>query len=57
MNTFTMRDPARGIDIDVRMGPWSEELVEIEPLQEGIYGFICRVEGHEQDMTGALTVR
>lgn len=57
MHTFTLKDSARGLDIDVRLGPWSEQIVEFGPFQEGVYGFICRVEGHEEDMTGAITVR
>jgi len=57
LHTFTIKDSDRGIDIDVKVGPWAEELVEIEALDAGAYGFICRVEGHEEDMTGVLTVR
>jgi hypothetical protein len=56
LHTFTIEDEAKGVDIDVRLGPWSEQIVEIDPLEAGIYGYICRVEGHEEDMTGALTV-
>ncbi|HEU0075129.1 MAG TPA: cupredoxin domain-containing protein, partial [Dehalococcoidia bacterium] len=53
LHTFTLKDSARGLDIDVRLGPWSEQIVEFGPFQAGVYGFICRIEGHEEDMTGA----
>ncbi len=57
LHTFTLRDSDRGIDIDVRLGTWSEQIVEVGSLPAGTYGFICRVEGHAEDMTGVLTVR
>ena len=50
MHTFTIDD----LDIDVKMGPWTEEIVVIESQQPRILGFICRIEGHEEDMTGAI---
>jgi plastocyanin len=56
LHTFTIEDDAKGVDVDVKLGPWSEQIVEIDALEPGIYGYICRVEGHEEDMTGALTV-
>jgi hypothetical protein len=52
-HTFTIHD----LDIDVFIGPWSEKLVELEPLEARIYGFICRLEGHKADMTGAIDAR
>jgi hypothetical protein len=57
LHTFTVKDSAKGIDIDVHIGPWSEQVIELAGLAPGTYGFICRVEGHEQDMTGVVTVR
>jgi hypothetical protein len=57
IHTFTIEDAARDIDIDHKMPPFSEKVVELEGLQAGTYGFICRVVGHEEDMTGVLTVR
>jgi hypothetical protein len=57
LHTFTIEDDDRDVDIDVKMGAWSEQVYEIEGLEPGTYGFICRVEGHEEDMTGVLTVR
>jgi hypothetical protein len=52
-HTFTIHD----LDIDVFIGPWSEKLIELPPLESRIYGFICRLEGHKADMTGAIDVR
>jgi hypothetical protein len=52
-HTFTIHD----LDIDVFIGPWSEKLIELEPLEARIYGFICRLEGHKADMTGAIDAR
>ena len=57
MHTFTIKDDGRDIDIEEKMGGWSEQIVEIDALEPGVYGFICRVEGHEEDMTGMLTIR
>jgi uncharacterized cupredoxin-like copper-binding protein len=57
LHTFTMKDKGRGVDTDIHLGPWSEQIVDLGTLQAGIYGYICRVEGHEEDMTGALTIR
>jgi uncharacterized cupredoxin-like copper-binding protein len=57
LHTFTLRDKGKGIDVDVKLGPWSEQIVEVGSLEPGTYGFICRVEGHAEDMTGVLTVR
>jgi uncharacterized cupredoxin-like copper-binding protein len=53
MHTFTIHD----LDIDYRIGPWSEKLIILEGLDARIYGFICRIPGHELDMTGAIQVR
>jgi uncharacterized cupredoxin-like copper-binding protein len=57
LHTFTLRDKGKGIDVDVKLGPWSEQIVEVGSLEAGTYGFICRVEGHAEDMTGVLTVK
>ena len=53
MHTFTIHD----LDIDVTLGPWSETIVEVTLPRAGIYGFICRISGHEEDMTGAITAK
>ena len=52
MHTFTIDD----LDMDIRIGPWTEKLIVIENLEPRIYGFICRIPGHEKDMTGAIVV-
>lgn len=57
LHTLTIEDKGRGVDVDIKLGGWSEQVVEIDALEAGPYGFICRVEGHEEDMTGILTVR
>lgn len=57
LHTFTIEEGSRGVDVDERLGAWSEQVVELGALEPGVYGFICRVEGHEEDMTGVLTVR
>lgn len=57
LHTFTIEEGSRGVDIDERLGAWSEQIVELDALEPGVYGFICRVEGHEEDMTGVLTIR
>lgn len=57
LHTLTVKDKDRDVDIDVKMGAWSEQVVELDALEAGVYGFICRVEGHEEDMTGVLTIR
>jgi uncharacterized cupredoxin-like copper-binding protein len=53
VHTFTVTD----LDIDEILGPWSEKVIEVESLESRIYGFICRVPGHEEDMTGAIDAR
>jgi uncharacterized cupredoxin-like copper-binding protein len=57
LHTLTIKDKDRGVDFEAKMGGWSEQVVEIDALEAGTYGFICRVEGHEEDMTGVLTIR
>ena len=52
LHTFTIYD----LDIDVRLGPFSEEVVEIN-APAGTYGYVCRIFDHESDMTGALEIR
>jgi hypothetical protein len=53
LHTFTIDD----LDVDVKLGPWSEQVVVLEGLTAGNYGFICRVFDHETDMTGVITVQ
>ena len=53
MHTFTIHD----LGIDERLGPWTETLIEVEVPDARIYGFICRIEGHKADMTGAIDAR
>jgi uncharacterized cupredoxin-like copper-binding protein len=53
LHTFTIHD----LDIDLKLGPYSEELIVIEPERAGIYGFICRVTGHGSDMTGVIDAK
>jgi cupredoxin-like protein len=53
LHTFTIRDLA----IDIKLGPNSEELVIIQSDRTGVYGFICRVTGHEEDMTGVINAK
>ena len=36
---------------------WSEEVVVLEGLTPGNYGYICRVFDHEADMTSVITVQ
>jgi hypothetical protein len=52
LHTFTVSE----LDIDVKLTPWSEHVIEINAPAK-IYGFICRVVGHEEDMTGAITIQ
>jgi hypothetical protein len=53
MHTFTVHD----LDIDERLGPWSKTIIEIPANRAATYGFICRVEGHTEDMTGAIVIK
>ena len=50
MHTFTIHD----LGIDERIGPWKETIIEVEPPAARTLGFICRIEGHKADMTGAI---
>jgi hypothetical protein len=52
LHTFTVSE----LDIDVKLTPWSEHVIEINAPAK-IYGYICRVVGHEEDMTGAITIQ
>jgi uncharacterized cupredoxin-like copper-binding protein len=52
LHTFTIDD----LDIDERIGPWTERLIVIENPEARIYGYICRIPGHEKDMSGAIVV-
>jgi len=53
LHTFTIYD----LDIDERIGPGSEKLIEIGTPRAGIYGYVCRIFDHAADMTGAIIVR
>jgi plastocyanin len=53
IHTFTID----AIDVDVRAGPLSEELLELNSPKPGTYVFYCRISGHEELMRGTLTVR
>jgi hypothetical protein len=53
VHTFTIHD----LGIDKLLGPWTETLIEIPSPAARIYGFICRIEDHKQDMSGAIVVR
>jgi hypothetical protein len=52
-HTFTVYD----LDINERIGPWSEKLFEIPTRDERIFGYICRISAHKKDMTGAIIVK
>jgi heme/copper-type cytochrome/quinol oxidase subunit 2 len=51
-HTFTVDE----LDLDVKVGPAAETLVELNSPRAGEYRFYCKVVGHE-DMEGTLTVR
>jgi uncharacterized cupredoxin-like copper-binding protein len=53
LHTFTVSD----FDIDEKLTPGSETLIEIKAPRAGSFGFICRVVGHEEDMSGVITFR
>jgi hypothetical protein len=53
LHTFTIDD----LDVDVALGPWSEQVIVLTDLRPGNYGFICRVFDHATDMTGVITVQ
>jgi cupredoxin-like protein len=52
LHTFTIDD----LDIDVKIGGGSSDVINLDNVDAGEYFFYCRVVGHE-DMTGKLTVR
>jgi hypothetical protein len=52
LHTFTIDD----LDIDVKIGGGSSDVITLDNVDAGEYFFYCRVVGHE-DMTGKLTVR
>jgi plastocyanin len=52
LHTFTVYD----LDIDVKMNPGAEKLIEIKSPNAGSYEFHFRISGHE-DMKGTLTVQ
>jgi len=53
LHTFTVHD----LGIDEKIGPWEERIVVVEVQEARIYGFICRIEDHKEDMSGAIVVR
>jgi plastocyanin len=53
IHTFTID----ALDVNVRAGPRSEELLELNSPKPGTYLFYCRINGHEELMRGTLTVR
>jgi plastocyanin len=52
LHTFTIDD----LDIDVKVGPGSHEVVKLDNVKAGEYFYHCRVSGHES-MDGTLTVK
>jgi plastocyanin len=52
LHTFTIDD----LDIDVKVGPGSHEVINLENVKPGEYFYRCRVSGHES-MDGTLTVK
>ena len=52
LHTFTIDD----LDVDLKVGPGSEKLAELNSPKAGTYEFYCRVAGHE-NMKGILTVQ
>jgi uncharacterized cupredoxin-like copper-binding protein len=53
LHTFTIDD----LDIDVKMNPGAEKLVELKSPKAGTYEFYCRIAGHKDDIKGTLTVQ
>jgi hypothetical protein len=53
LHTFTMYD----LDIDERLSPGSETVIELPAGTTGVHPFVCRLYDHELDMTGAITIR
>lgn len=51
VHTFTVD----GLGIDVKVGPRSEKLIELDGASSGTYQFHCRITGHS-NMRGTLTV-
>ena len=52
IHTFTID----ALDIDVKVGPRSEMLIELKSPKPGTYEFYCRITGHTEQMHGTLTV-
>ena len=52
-HTFTIS----ALDVNVKVGPRSEGLFELNSPTPGSYVFYCRISGHEDLMHGTLTVR
>ena len=58
IHTFTVQTldiEITKLDIDITVGPKSETLVELPPLEPGDYPYTCEVPGHEE-MKGTLVV-
>ena len=53
LHTFTIYD----LDIDEKLGPGSETVIELPAGTTGTHPFVCRLFDHELDMTGAITIR
>jgi hypothetical protein len=53
LHTFTIYD----LDIDERLSPGSETVIELPSSATGVIPFVCRLFDHELDMTGAITIR
>ncbi len=52
IHTFTID----ALNIDVKVGPRSEKLLELKSPKPGTYEFYCRISGHKEQMHGTLTV-
>jgi uncharacterized cupredoxin-like copper-binding protein len=52
VHTFTID----ALNIDVKVGPRSEKLFELQSPKPGTYAFYCRITGHSEVMHGTLTV-
>lgn len=52
VHTFTID----ALGIDLKVGPWGEELLVLTSPPAGVYGFRCTIPGHE-DMNGILSVQ
>lgn len=53
LHTFTVDE----INIDSKVGPRGEKLITFKDAKPGTYEYYCKVTGHEEDMSGTLTIR